>query len=248
MMEKIIKLTKFQKKNINIIIIKNFGVLIPSIQDKKILFFFFSHDYMNQLILNMSLCIEEKDIDFLSYYINFLKTIANKLDKSTLSLFFHQERNNFPLLDEVSGFFKFQDMMIKNTSRNIFLSLIKLNYEPMIQYICDIPRITDLILLTDNIKDYIKIMSDVNINLNTKNNKNLSDIELKMKEIEECLVEDILFIQDILSIGIEKINYILINCLFSIPLQYLFNCIITHNKVNVVFYILNLIIKNIKNE
>ena len=202
MMEKIIKLTKFQKKNINIIIIKNFGVLIPSIQDKKILFFFFSHDYMNQLILNMSLCIEEKDIDFLSYYINFLKTIANKLDKSTLSLFFHQERNNFPLLDEVSGFFKFQDMMIKNTSRNIFLSLIKLNYEPMIQYICDIPRITDLILLTDNIKDYIKIMSDVNINLNTKNNKNLSDIELKMKEIEECLVEDILFIQDILSIGI----------------------------------------------
>ena len=35
MMEKIIKLTKFQKKNINIIIIKNFGVLIPSIQDKK---------------------------------------------------------------------------------------------------------------------------------------------------------------------------------------------------------------------
>ena len=248
MMEKIIKLTKFQKKNINIIIIKNFGVLIPSIQDKKILFFFFSHDYMNQLILNMSLCIEEKDIDFLSYYINFLKTIANKLDKSTLSLFFHHERNNFPLLDEVSGFFKFQDMMIKNTSRNIFLSLIKLNYEPMIQYICDIPRITDLILLTDNIKDYIKIMSDVNINLNTKNNKNLSDIELKMKEIEECLVEDILFIQDILSIGIEKINYILINCLFSIPLQYLFNCIITHNKVNVVFYILNLIIKNIKNE
>ena len=171
MMEKIIKLTKFQKKNINIIIIKNFGVLIPSIQDKKILFFFFSHDYMNQLILNMSLCIEEKDIDFLSYYINFLKTIANKLDKSTLSLFFHKEKNNFPLLDEASGFFKFQDMMIKNTSRNIFLSLIKLNYEPMIQYICDIPRITDLILLTDNIKDYIKIMSDVNINLNTKNNK-----------------------------------------------------------------------------
>ena len=243
MMEKIIKLTKFQKKNINIIIIKNFGVLIPSIQDKKILFFFFSHDYMNQLILNMSLCIEEKDIDFLSYYINFLKTIANKLDKSTLSLFFHQERNNFPLLDEVSGFFKFQDMMIKNTSRNIFLSLIKLNFEPMIQYICDIPRITDLILLADNIKCYIIYMTNANID-----NKKISDVESRIKEIEECLVEDILFIQDILSIGIEKINYILINCLFSIPLQYLFNCIITQNKVNIVFYILNLILKNIKNE
>ena len=41
MMEKIIKLTEFYVKNINIIIIKNLGLLIPSLQDKKILFFFF---------------------------------------------------------------------------------------------------------------------------------------------------------------------------------------------------------------
>ena len=243
MMEKIIQLTQFQKKNINIIIIKNLGLLIPSLQDKKILFYFFSHDYMNQIILNISSSIEERDIDFLSYYINFLKTIANKLDTSTLSLFFHKENNNFPLLDEASGFFKFQDVMIKNTARNIFLSIIKLNYEPMIQYICDIPRITDLILLADNIKSYIICMTNIN-----NNNKNISDIELKMKEVEESLVEDILFMQDILSVGIKKINYILINCFFSIPLQYLFNCIITHNKVNITFYILNLILKNIKDE
>ena len=243
MMEKIIKLTEFHVKNINIIIIKNFGLLIPSLQDKKILFYFFSNDYMNQLILNISLSIEERDIDFLSYYINFLKTIANKLDKSTLSLFFHKENNNFPLLDEASVFFKFQDVMIKNTARNIFLSLIKLNYEPMIQYICDIPRISDLLLLADNIKSYIIYITNININ-----NKNINDIELRVKEVEESLVDDILFMQDILSIGIEKINYILINCFFSIPLQYLFNCIITHNKVNIVFYILNLILKNIKNE
>ena len=200
---------------------------------------------MNQLILNMSSCIEEKDVDYLSYYINFLKTIANKLDTSTLSLFFHQEKNNFPLLDEASRFFKFQDVMIKNTSRNIFLSIIKLNYEPMIQYICNIPRITDLILFADNIKRYIISLTNINI---SKNNINNNNNELRMKEIEENLIEDILFMQDILSLGIQKINYILINCLFSIPLQYLFNCIITHNKVNLVFYILNLILKNIRNE
>ena len=128
MIEKIILLTKYHNKNINIIIIKNLGILIPSLQDKKILFYFFSHDYMNQIILNISSTIEEQDNDFLSYYINFLKTIANKLDKSTLSLFFHRENNNFPLLDEASGFFNCQDVMIKNTSRNIFLSIIKLNY------------------------------------------------------------------------------------------------------------------------
>ena len=58
MMEKIIIITKYNVKNINIIIIKNLGILIPSLQDKKILFYFFSHDYMNQIILNISSSIE----------------------------------------------------------------------------------------------------------------------------------------------------------------------------------------------
>ena len=242
MMEKIIKLTTYHIKSINIIIIKNLGILIPSLKDKKILFYFFSHDYMNQIILNISYTIEEQDNDFLSYYIKFLKTIANKLDKSTLSLFFHRENNNFPLLDKANGFFNSPDVMIKNTSRNIFLSLIKLNYEPMIQYICVLPRITDIILLTDNIRSFIILITNIKTNL--EKSESLS----KLKEIEENLIDDILFIQDILSVGVEKINYILINCLFSIPLQYLFNCILTHSNANIAFYILNLILKNIKNE
>ena len=200
------------------------------------------------MILNISTSIEEQDIDFLSYYINFLKTIANKLDVNTLSQLFHKENNSFPLLDEASSFFNFNDVMIKNTARNIFLTIIKLNYEPVIQYICDIPRITDLLLLNDNIKSYIIYMTDININNINNNNTNLTDIELKLKEVEESLVDDILFIQDILSVGLAKINFILINCLFSIPLQFLFNCILKNNKINIVFYILNLILKNIKNE
>ena len=198
---------------------------------------------MNQIILNISSSIEEQDIDFLSYYINFLKTIANKLDKNTLSQLFHKENNSFPLLDEANSFFNFNDVMIKNTARNIFLSIIKLNYEPVIQYICDIPRITDLILLCDNIKSYIIYMTSVNLD-----NNNIDKVEQKLKEVEESLVDNILFIQDILSIGIHKINYVLINCLFSIPLQYLFNCILKHYKINIVFHILNVILKHVKNE
>ena len=212
------------------------GIILSSIQSKKILEYFLCDDYINQIIINISSSIEEQDIDFISYYINFLKSISNKLDIKILSKLFNKEKNKFILLDEANFFFNFNDVMIKNTSRNIFLSIIKLNYEPIIEYICDIPRITDFLLLNDKIKNYI---------INMISN---SDINNDIKEIEENFVDDILFIQDILSIGISKINYILINCLFSIPLQYLFNCILKHEKINIVFYILNLIIKNIKNE
>ena len=241
--EKIIALTKFNIKNINIIIIKNLGLLIPSLQDKKVLFYFFSNDYMNQIILNISSTIEEQDNDYLSYYINFLKTIANKLDIDTLSLFFHRENNNFPLLDEASWFFRCQDVMIKNTSRNIFLSIIKLNYEPVIQYICDLPRITDLILLADSVKSCIIAICDKK----TKNEYKKEE-DGALKEMIENLTDDILFMQDIFSVGNLKINYVLTNILFNIPLKYLFNLILTKTNINIAFYILNIFFKNIKNE
>ena len=200
---------------------------------------------MNQIIVNISASNEEQDMDYLCFYINFLKTIANKLDINALSLFFHKEYNSFPLLDEVSIFFNFNDIMIKNTTRNIFLSIVKLNYEPLIQYVCDIPRITDLLLFADNIKSYIIYLNSINKN---DNDMNISEIKLKIKEVEENIIDDFLFIQDILSIGIQKINYILINSLFSITLKYLFKNIISHNKENISFYILNLMLKNIKDE
>ena len=120
---------------------------------------------MNQIIVNISASNEEQDMDYLCFYINFLKTIANKLDINALSLFFHKEYNSFPLLDEVSIFFNFNDIMIKNTTRNIFLSIVKLNYEPLIKYVCDIPRITDLLLFADNIKSYIIYLNTLLVNL-----------------------------------------------------------------------------------
>ena len=141
--------------------------------------------------------------------------------------------------------------MISNSARNIFLSLIKLNYIPLIEYLCDIPRISIFILLTQKIKGYILLI------FNLKNNKSKFYFE-KFNELSEKMIEDLLFIQDILSVNISKINYVIINCLFSILFIYLFEKIISfsknlNNKIlknesyNSI-YQLNNILKNIKNE
>ena len=97
-------------------IVNNFDVKQEYIQKK------FYTKFLRQ-ILNISSSIEEQDIDFLSYYINFLKTIANKLDKNTLSQLFYKENNSFPLLDEANSFFNFNDVMIK-TQHGIFFYLL----------------------------------------------------------------------------------------------------------------------------
>ena len=98
MMEKIIFIAQFHEKNINLIIIKIFGILIPSLKDNKIMFYLFSNNYMNQLIYNISYNKEDNDIDYLSFYINFLKTLVNKLDIGSFALFFNSSHKeiNFP--------------------------------------------------------------------------------------------------------------------------------------------------------
>ena len=246
MIEKIISISQFQEKSINLIIIKSFGILIPSLKNNKIMFYLFSKNYMNQIITNISYNKEDDDIDYLSFYINFLKTLANKLDIASFSLFFNSSQNKFPLLDEVIIFLTYdQDVMIKNTSRNIFLTLLKLNYEPFIEYLCDIPTITLFLLFAENLKKQIELFcqNKENTNNNSYINK-INEIEVR----EEILIDDISFIQDILSINISKINYLLINTLFYIPISYLLNNIITRQNANISFYILELFIKTLKNE
>ena len=250
MIEKIINITAFQEKSINLIIIKSFGILIPSLKNNKIMYYLFSKNYMNQIITNISYNKEENDIDYLSFYINFLKTLVNKLDIASFALFFNQSQNKFPLLDEIIVYLTYdQDVMIKNTSRNIFLSLLKLNYEPFIEYICDLPTITLFLLFAENLKNQMKFFcqnKENSININSNNNfiYKINGFE----EIEEILIDDISFVQDILSINIPKINYLLINTIFYIPIGYLFNNILTKLNANVSFYILRLFLEILKNE
>ena len=247
MIETIINITALQERSINLIIIKSFGILIPSLKNNKIMFYLFSKNYMNQIITNISYNKEDNDIDYLSFYINFLKTLANKLDKSSFALFFNQSHNKFPLLDEIIIYFTYdQDVMIKNTSRNIFLTLLKLNYGPFIEYICDLPTITLFLLFADNLKNHMKFFCQNKEN-NINNNNYLDKIK-ESEEREEIIIDDISFIQDILSINIPKINYLLINTIFYLPIAYLFNNILTKLNANISYYILRIFLEILQNE
>ena len=179
------------------------------------------------MIINLNYELEEKDYDYLSYYINFLKVINNKINSENIKYIFHIKYNIFPLLDQILVLLNNDDIMIRNSARNVFLSLIKLNYSPLIDYICDIPRVAIFIILMRKIKSNILLM------INLKNNDKNLYIE-KTKELKEKIIEDLLFMQDILSINISKINYIILNCFFSIVILFLFSKIVSFsaNKKN----------------
>ena len=254
----IIILSSYKQKEINLKIIKYISMFIsnsPNDDKDKNKFNFFNYicekNYLNQLIINLNYNFEDKDDDYLSFYINFLKVINNKINSNNIKLIFNEKYNIFPLLDQNLLLLNNDDIMIRNSARNIFLSLIKLNYLPLIEYLCDIPRIVIFIILMRRIKSNILLM------INLKNfDKNIF-IE-KTKELKDKIVEDLLFMQDILSINIYKINYIILNCFFTIVISYLLIKITSFsdniNNQNIKFEIsksiniLGIIFKNVKNE
>ena len=253
--EKIIDITNFKVKEINLTIIKSFLLLIPNIKNKKLDYYLFSNNYMNQIICNISYNNKDDDLDYLSFYINFLKTIANKIDTDSFHLFFNRNYQRFPLLDEIITFLTYEkDIMIKNTSRNIFLTLLKINYKPFIEYICDLPSITLFLLFAESIKKQFEYFCNAkknkqkNSTIKIETDNNINNLLNELEERKDLLVDDITFIQDILSIDIPKINYLLINVIFYISLKYLFNNILLRQNADVSFYILNLFLEIIKSQ
>ena len=257
--ERIIDVTNYKEKKINLIVIKCFSLLIPNIKNQKISYYLFSKNYMNQIICNISYNNTDDDIDYLSFYINFLKTLANKIDLDSFHLFFNRNYHRFPLLDEIIVFLTYdKDIMVKNTSRNIFLTLLKLNYKPFIEYICDLPSITLFLLFSENLKNQFIYFCKIKENMKNNStiimsNNNKEDIKNnnlfnELEEQKEVLEDDISFIQDILSINIPKINYLLTNVIFYIFLKYLFNNILLRQNAEISFYVITLFLNIIKSQ
>ena len=187
--------------NINIQIIKFFSVLMTNLSEKNFNYFLFNCDYINQIIFSSR---ETIDGDYLYYYINFIKALLFKINKENLKYFFHEDSYTFPLLVNCLKFYHHPDSMISNTVRTIILFILRMKNKQCIDYMCNLPMISYFVFITCRLRDEIKT-------LNKKITRGKSE---SSSILHERICNDILYFQDIFSINIEKINFILTNCIF----------------------------------
>jgi len=245
-MNEFIYLSSLDNRNISLQIIKSFSILLLSIKNTQTLYYLFSNNFINQIVSNN---FEKYDEEFLSHYVNFLKSLISKLDKLTIQFFFHKNFNSFPLFISVFRMYNFPDGMIKNTVRNILLSLLKLNYEPLIEYFCCLPAVQYFSFICLNIRDLIIRLNEELLSLGSSKNSSSNGL----LSIQDDIIIDILYIQDIFSLNNKKISYILINNLFYfviLPLLCGTLCTMTKPKITIStsLYSLILLFYNIKNE
>jgi hypothetical protein len=207
-MNEFIYLASLNNRSINLQIIKSFSVLILNTSNTTTLYYIFSNNFINQIISND---YEKYDDDFISYYVNFIKSLSLKIDQTTIQFFFHKQFNSFPLLQSALKMYNHSDAMIKNVVRNIVLTVLKskivinlVKYDPIMDYFSSLPNITYFPFLACRLRDLVIKLND----------EIMSDDQVSLKNIHDDIIDDILYFQDLYSLKLERINYILTNCLY----------------------------------
>ena len=200
-MSEFVKLSSYGIYEIDLQLIKTLSFLLINIKNKTFLYFLFSKNLLNKII---SQNYSTYDDDFLSYYINFLKSLSLLLDKTSIQLFYIQKYNIFPLAENVIKFYNHKDSMIRNVVRSTVINILKVNDDKIQEHFCMLPSI---LYFVNIVKDLVDLCNKIKYEINMNNKK-------QILYLFDDLYDEIIYIDDLLNLKLEKINYVLINCLF----------------------------------
>ena len=189
------KLYYIEDCEINCTMISSLSLLIiNTINSKPFLYFLLSNNFVNDLMI---IDYEKYNDEFFSFYINFLKSLTMRLDNDTAPIFYIQKFNYFPLIDCVTNLYNYTNAMTRTVANNIILQILKKNIYLIHEHCTKLPTVNYFCFFSLRMKDLL---------LDCINNN-------KIKLIDEFL-DSILFLNDLLSLNINIINYMFINSLF----------------------------------
>ena len=238
-MSEFLKLSNHDIYNINLQLIKTLSFLLVNIKNKTALYFLCSNNLLNKII---SKDYSKYDDEFLSYYVNFLKSLSLLLDDTFIQLFYMEEYNSFPLVENILKYYNHKDSMIRNVVKNTLMTILRLKNRKIEEYFCKLPSILYFLKIISHFKD---ICIQIKEQINNKNNK-------KATYLFDDLYDEMIYIDDLLNLKIEKISFIIINFMFYFFIMpVLCQSICTENKKitkELALFLLIFLLINIKNE
>ena len=200
-MSKFLHLSSYDSYQIDLQLIKSLSFLLVNIKNKPSLYYLCSNNLLNKII---SKDYSKYDDEFLSYYVNFLKSLSVLLDETSIQLFYIEKNNSFPLVENILKYYNHKDSMIRNVVRNTVMNILNVKNAKIEQHFSKLPSILYFVRIVLRLRD---ICFQIKEQINNKNNKQIS-------YLFDDLYDEIIYVDDLLNLKKEKINYILINCLF----------------------------------
>ena len=199
-------------------------------------------------IIDKLILIKFNDYEFLTFQINFIKSLALKIDKDTIQYFYDSNKNFCPIIIKVFSLYNNNtDPLIKNVAKNILLTFIKIDNKNLRDFLISFPINLYYSNIIFEFKNTIIKLCSIDYGENIKKNYNL------MSKYHDFLYDTVLYLSDLLNLNIKNINYILINCLLNeIILPLIYSIVQYQNQEYITIYhslyILSLILYTIKNE
>ena len=200
-MSKFLELSSYDSYYIDLQLIKSLSFLLVNIKNKPSLYYLCSNNLLNKII---SKDYSKYDDEFLSYYVNFLKSLSLLLDETSIQLFYIEKNNSFPLVENIVKYYNHKDSMIRNVVRNTVMNILNVKNSKIEQHFSKLPSILYFVRIVLRLRD---ICFQIKDQIKNKNNKQIS-------YLFDDFYDEIIYVDDLLNLKKEKINYILINCLF----------------------------------
>ena len=244
-----------REQQISFCILECIYILLTNIQNTGLIFYLYSTKYATQIpgeYLNIidkiiSIDIRKKE-EFLTYQVNFIKSLTLKLNIDCIEFFYNKHKNQFPILHRAFSLYNHKDAMIRSAVKNIFLTILKIKEEHLRRFITSFPNNIYYPNIIFQLRNIIIRLCIINF-IDEKNRSNPID---KFRDEHDNLIDYMYYISDILLLNIDNVNFILINCILNEIILPLFKTIISkkEEKISIVFalYILTLFIFIVKNK
>eukprot|EP00760_Papus_ankaliazontas_P017098 PhM_4_TR17032/c0_g1_i1/m.94626/K19513/CLEC16A; protein CLEC16A len=121
------------QSRIKVQIIQTLTILLQNLENDSSVFSLLSNNIVNRIISSTSLNFGEEEV--MSNYISFLKSLSLRLNENTIQFFYHKEQYYFPLYSECLKFFKDDDRLVRTSVRSIALNVFKVTDPAVREYI-----------------------------------------------------------------------------------------------------------------
>lgn len=103
-------------------LIKLFSFLLLNVKSSELLNLIYSHRVFNGFI---KFPFDAFDEEVVVFYVSFLKSVAQKFDSFPLQIFYNRRNLDFPLYTQVTRFFAHPDSLVRATTFNTLLTILK---------------------------------------------------------------------------------------------------------------------------
>ena len=130
------KIDQDNKNTYQIQIIKKYSFFVLNLKTENMKNYIFRENNFNKFF-RFDFNFENEEIIF--FYVNFIKSIIQKLDHYNLDFFYNNQNLDFPLFSKIARFFNYPDNLVQNTVFNSILTLLKKKNIEIIKILIQFP-------------------------------------------------------------------------------------------------------------